>query len=53
MKKKRLYTTQVGSIAWEVTLLSFNGYTGTYTKNGDTYDKDLINKEIELMETDE
>ena len=27
-----------------------NGYMGTYTIDGDTYDKDLIDEEIELME---
>lgn len=28
-----------------------NGYTGTYTKDCDTYDKDFITKEIELLES--
>ena len=28
-----------------------NGYVGTYTENGDTYDKDFITKEIELLES--
>lgn len=28
-----------------------NGYVCTYTENGDTYDKDFITKEIELLES--
>ena len=28
----------------------YGRYTDTYTKEGDTYDKDLIDEEIELME---
>lgn len=47
-EEKALYSTSwkynVGGYAYEV----ING--NTYTKDGDTYDKDLINKEIELME---
>ena len=50
-EEKALYNTSwkynVGGYVYEV----ING--NTYTKDGDTYDKDLINKEIELMETDE
>lgn len=30
-----------------------NGYIDTYTKEGDTYDSDLIAEEIELLEKDE
>lgn len=30
-----------------------NGYIDTYTKEGDTYDKKVINEEIELLEKDE
>ena len=47
-EEKALYNTSwkynVGGYVYEV----ING--NTYTKDGDTYDKDLINKEIELME---
>lgn len=47
-EEKALYSTSwkynVGGYVYEV----ING--NTYTKDGDTYDKDLINKEIELME---
>ena len=47
-EEKALYSTSwkysVGGYVYEV----ING--NTYTKDGDTYDKDLIDKEIELME---
>ena len=47
-EEKALYNTSwkynVGGYVYEV----ING--NTYTKDGDTYDKGLINKEIELME---
>lgn len=50
-EEKALYNTRwkynEGGYVYEV----ING--NTYTKDGETYDKDLINKEIELMETDE
>ena len=50
-EEKALYNTSwkynVGGYVYEV----ING--NTYTKDGDTYDKDLINKEIELMEREE
>ena len=50
-EEKALYNTSwkynVGGYVYEV----ING--NTYTKDGDTYDKDLINKEIELMEGEE
>ena len=45
-----LYNTSwkynVGGYVYEF----INGYIGTYTNDGDTYDKDLIDEEIELME---
>ena len=47
-EEKALYNTSwkhsVGGYVYEV----ING--NTYTKDGDAYDKDLINKEIELIE---
>lgn len=50
-EEKALYNTSwkynEGGYVYEV----ING--NTYTKDGDTYDKDLIDKEIELMETGE
>ena len=48
-----LYNTSwkynVGGYVYEF----INGYIGTYTNDGDTYDIDLINEEIRLMEGEE
>lgn len=50
-EEKALYNTSwkynVGGYVYEI----ING--NNYAKDGDTYDKDLINKEIELMEGEE
>lgn len=52
-EEKALYNTSWKYSVGGYTSEFINGYTDTYTKDGETYDKDLINKEIELMETDE
>ena len=52
-EEKALYNTSWKYSVGGYTSEFINGYIDTYTKDGDTYDKNLINKEIELMETDE
>ena len=49
-EEKALYNTSWKYSVGGYTSEFINGYIDTYTKNGDTYDKDLIDKEIELME---
>ena len=51
-EEKALYNTSWKYSAGGYTSEFINGYTDTYTKDSETYDKDLINKEIELMERD-
>ena len=53
VEEKALYNTSWKYSVGGYTSEFINGYIDTYTKDGDTYDKNLINKEIELMETDE
>ena len=50
-EEKALYNTSWKYNAGGYTSEFINGYTGTYTKDDDTYDIDFINKEIELMKT--
>ena len=52
-EEKALYNTSWKYSVGGYTSEFINGYIDTYTKNGDTYDKDLIDKEIELMEREE
>lgn len=52
-EEKALYNTSWKYSVGGYTSEFINGYIDTYTKDGETYDKDLIDKEIELMETDE
>ena len=52
-EEKALYNTSWKYSVGGYTSEFINGYIDTYTKDGDTYDKDLINKEIELMERKE
>ena len=52
-EEKALYST-----SWKYSVGGYisefiNCYTGTYTNDGDTYDIDLINEEIKLMEGEE
>ena len=49
-EEKALYNTSWKYSVGGYTSEFINGYIDTYTKNGDTYDKDLIDKEIELMD---
>ena len=49
-EEKALYNTSWKYNVGGYTSEFINCYIDTYTKDGDTYDKDLINKEIELME---
>ena len=51
-EEKALYGTSWKYSVGGYTSEFINGYIDTYTHDGDTYDKDLINKEIELMERD-
>ena len=52
-EEKALYNTSWKYSVGGYTSEFINGYIDTYIKNGDTYDKDLIDKEIELMEREE
>ena len=52
-EEKALYNTSWKYSVGGYTSEFINGYIDTYTKDGDTYDKDLIDKEIELMEREE
>ena len=52
-EEKALYNTSWKYSVGGYTSEFINGYIDTYTKNGDTYDKHLIDKEIELMEREE
>ena len=52
-EEKALYNTSWKCDEGGYTDEFINGYTDTYTKDSETYDKDLSNKEIGLMETDE
>ena len=51
-EEKALYNTSWKYSVGGYTSEFINGYIDTYNKGGDTYDKELIDKEIELMETD-
>ena len=51
-EEKALYSTSWKYSVGGYTSEFINGYIDTYTKDGDRYDKDLIDKEIELMEGD-
>ena len=51
-EEKALYNTSWKYSVGGYTSEFINGYIDSYNKDGDTYDKDLINKEIELMERD-
>ena len=50
-EEKVLYNTSWKYNVGGYTSEFINGYTGTYTKDGDIYDIDFIKKEIELLET--
>lgn len=50
-EEKTLYITSWKYNVGGYTSEFINGYTGTYTKDGDIYDIDFIKKEIELLET--
>ena len=52
-EEKALYNTSWKYSAGGYTSEFINSYIDTYTKDGDTYDKDLIDKETELMEREE
>ena len=52
-EEKALYNTSWKYSVGGYTSEFINGYIDSYNKDGDTYDIDFINKEIELMETDE
>ena len=52
-EEKALYNTSWKYSVGGYTSEFINGYIDTYTKDGDTYDKDLIDKETELMEREE
>ena len=52
-EEKALYNTNWKYSAGGYTSEFINSYIDTYTKDGDTYDKDLIDKETELMEREE
>ena len=52
-EEKALYNTSWKYSAGGYTSEFINSYIDTYTKDGDTYDKDLIDKETELMEMEE
>ena len=52
-EEEALYNTSWKYSAGGYTSEFINSYIDTYTKDGDTYDKDLIDKETELMEREE
>ena len=52
-EEKALYNTSWKYSAGGYTSEFINSYIDTYTKDGDTDDKDLIDKETELMEREE
>ena len=52
-EEKALYNTSWKYSVGGYTSEFINSYIDTYTKDGDTYDKDLIDKETELMEREE
>ena len=52
-EEKALYNTSWKYSAGGYASEFINSYIDTYTKDGDTYDKDLIDKETELMEREE
>lgn len=52
-EEKALYNTSWKYSAGGYTSEFINSYIDIYTKDGDTYDKDLIDKETELMEREE